>query len=199
MNNQEKKTKKIDFEYEKKFLDDYMNSLRFFEPFLFKKMYRTGALASKIGQIFSIEDNEYYLAGFYANAGLQAVNNLLTKDFLNEREKEQIKRHPILASEYLENRGLNKCAELVYYHHELPDGSGYYGVDNYPVEACYINIADTFEGAITPKSYRPALTLKESLDVTLKPYKNGLKITREELTEIEKILKMFYNEVILGF
>jgi len=198
MDNQEKKTKKIDYEYEKKFLDDYMNSLRFFEPFLFKKMYRTGALASKIGQTFGVEDNEYYLAGFYANIGLQAMDNLLTKTFLDEREKEQIKRHPVLASEFLKYKGLEKCAELVYYHHELPDGSGYYGFDNYPIEACYINIADTFEGSITPKSYRPALTLKEALDVTLKPYKNGLKIPLEQVKEIEKILINFYNETILG-
>ena len=188
-----------DFKYEKQFLDDYMNSLKFFKPVLYKKVYRTGILTNKIGKIFNIEDPEFYLAGFYANISLQAMDNLLAKDFLSEIEREQIKRHPILSSEYLKHKRLAKCAKYVYYHHELPNGNGYYGIDNYPKEACYINIADVFEGSITPKTYRPALTLEEALNITLSPYKDGLKISREELKEIEKILTSFYEEMLLMY
>ena len=186
---------KINIEYEKKFLTDYMESLKFFKPLLFKKMYRTGILANKIGTALNIQDSEYYLAGFYSNISIQAMDYLLDKPHLTEVEKEQIKRHPVLSSEYLKYKGLEKAAEYVYYHHELPDGSGYYKTDNYPTESAYINIADTFEGLITPKSYRPAMTLKEALDITLEPYKNGLKIKKEQLEIIEKILIEFYNQM----
>jgi len=186
---------KINIEYEKKFLTDYMESLKFFKPLLFKKMYRTGILANEIGTTLNVEDTEYYFAGFYANVSMQAMDYLLDKSYLTEIEKEQIKRHPILSSEYLKYKGLKRASEYVYYHHELPDGSGYYKVDNYPIESAYINIADTFEGLITPKSYHPAMTLREALDITLKPYKNGLKIKKEQLEIIEKILVEYYNQI----
>lgn len=186
----------INYEYEKNFLDDYMESLKFFEPFVYKKIYRTGILCKMIGKEFNIKDVEYYLAGFYANISLQPFNNILEKYQLSEFEKEQIKRHPVLASEYLKYKGLLRAAEYVYYHHELPDGSGYYKTDAYPIESLYINISDVFEGLITPKNYRPPMTLREALDITLKPYKNGLKIPIENLEKIKNILINFYNQML---
>ena len=189
----------INIEYEKKFLDDYMESLKFFEPYVYKKMYKTGVLSKMIGNELNIDDIEYYLAGFYANISMQSFNNLLEKYQLNDFEKEQIKRHPVLASEYLKFKGLKKASEYVYYHHELPDGSGYYKTDAYPIESAYINIADTFEGLITPKNYRPPMTLKEALEYTLKPYKNGLKISTENLTKIEAILIKFYQQMFIHY
>jgi HD-GYP domain-containing protein (c-di-GMP phosphodiesterase class II) len=187
--------KKIDYEYEKKFLDDFMEGLKLFDFNIYQKMNRTGILASKIGQVFNIEDKEYYFAGFYANVGMLSINNLINNpNFINEeRQKEQIKRHPILSSEFLEKKGLLKSAKLVYHHHELPNGGGYYKLTNSPKEAYYINIADTFDGVITPKLYRPALTLKEAIEATLRPYENFFK--KNELNKIEDVLTSFYKEI----
>lgn len=187
----------IDFEYERRFLDEYMESLKYFKPFLFRKMYRTGLLVSNIGKELAVEDTEFYLAGFYANIGLMAVDKFVEMpDNINEMQFNQIKRHPVLGYEFLRHKGLENTAKYVYYHHELPDGSGYYGIDNYPVESAYINIADTFEGLIAPKPYRPPYTLTEALDIVLKPYKNGLKIEREKLNVIENILRKFYDDML---
>ena len=193
------KGEKMDYEFEKKFLDDYMNSLKILKPVIFKKMYRTGLLASKIGERLGVKDTEYYLAGFYANLGLLGLDKYLEREFLNENEIEQIKRHPMLTAQILKNKGLIKAAEYVYNHHELPDGSGYYGKDLFPKESSYINIADVFNGAITPKSYRPPLTLEEALDLALKPYKDGLFISKEELNIIKEILIGFYNDMLEMF
>ncbi len=189
----------MNYEYEKKFLDDYMNSLKFFKPNIFKIMYRTGLLSSQIGKTLEIDDKEFFLAGFYANIGLLGFEKFIEKEFLNEKEYKQIKRHPALSSQFLESKNLYKASEYVYYHHELPDGSGYYGYDNYPVESDYIRIADTFNGAITPKSYRPPLTLKEALELSLSPYKNGLKINIDDIKKIENILIRFYNDMLQMF
>jgi len=186
----------MDYEYEKKFLDDYMESLKVLKPVIFKKMYRTGFLASIIGKELNVKDKEYYLAGFYANLGLLGLDKFIEKEFLNEMEKEQIKRHPVLVSQFLENKGLVNAAKYVYYHHEKPDGSGYYGYDNYPIESDYIGIADIFNGAITPKSYRPPMTLKEALELALNPYKDGLKISKDSLEKIKEILIGFYNDML---
>jgi len=187
----------IDFEYEKKFLDEYMESLKYFKPFLFRKMYRTGLLTSIIGKELGIEDTEFYLAGFYANIGLMAVSKFVElPENLTEEQVEQVKRHPVLGYEFLRKKGLENTAKYVYYHHELPDGSGYLGIDNYPVESAYINIADTFEGLISPKPYRPPYTLTEALNITLKLYKNGLKVEREALSTIENILRKFYDDML---
>jgi len=188
----------INYGYENRFLEDYLETLRNFKPFLFQKMYRTGILNSKIGKIFEIEHPEFYLAGFYANIGLQAFTNLLLKEHLNEREREQLSRHPVLASEFLKNRGLEYASNLVYLHHELPDGSGYYKITNIPKEASFINISDTFEGTISIKPYRPALTLREALKVTLEPYSDNLLLSKEEIEIIKKELIKFYNDYSLG-
>jgi len=62
-----------------------------------------------------------------------------------------------------------------------------------------INIADTFEGVITPKSYKPPFTLQEALDITLKPYSDGLAIPREDVEKIKNVLIEFYEEMLLMY
>ena len=43
------------------------------------------------------------------------------------------------------------------------------------------------------------MTLKEALEYTLKPYKNGLKISTENLTKIEAILIKFYQQMFIHY
>ena len=184
----------MDFEYEKKFLDDFVGMLKLYKPFLYQKINETGIITSLIGKEFGIKEPEYYLAGYYANLGLLGVGSYLQKPgHLNVQEKEVVKRHPILSHEYLEKRGLVKCADFVYYHHELPDGSGYYKETNFPKEASFINIADAFQGCVSPRNYRPPFTFREAIETTMKPYKNYIFLQKEEVDAIEKILKAYYE------
>ena len=43
------------------------------------------------------------------------------------------------------------------------------------------------------------MTLREALDITLKPYRNGLKIPLEQMQAIEKVLIDFYNQMFLTY
>jgi HD-GYP domain-containing protein (c-di-GMP phosphodiesterase class II) len=186
----------IDYNFEKKYLEEYLRSLKLLNFYVYQKMKRTGILATQIGNALGIEDKEYYFAGFYANISKLSIDKMINNhEFLYEKELEQVKRHPAIATEILRNKRMLRAADYVYYHHELPDGSGYYKIDNYPIESCYINIADIFEGAITNKPYRIALTLSEALKITLKPYENGLKINLDDLKTIKNVLIDFYNNV----
>ena len=187
----------IDYRYEEKFLQEYLVSLRLFKPILYSKINRTGKLNIMIGELFAIEEPDFYLAGYYANLGLSALSKFVENSaHLSKEQVEQIKRHPTLSYEFVLQKGLNKVADYVYYHHELPDGSGYNGIDNYPKESAYINIADTFEGLISPKPYRPAHTFREAMSITLKPYRDGMLVPKDELKEIESVLYKFYNQLL---
>ena len=187
----------IDYVYEEKFLQELLVSLRLFNPILYSKINRTGKLNTMIGEIFEIRDPDFYLAGYYANFGLLALSKFVEHStHLSKEQIEQIKRHPTLSYEFLLQKGLGNVADYVYYHHELPDGSGYNGIDNYPKESAYINIADTFEGLISPKPYRPPHTFREAVSITLKPYRDSMLVPKNELREIEKLLYTFYNQTL---
>jgi len=187
----------INYEYEKQFLKDYLKSLKLFKPILYRKVNRTGLLSRVIGEHFGIVDDDFILAGYYANLGLAALTKFVeNSEHLTQEQFEQVKRHPILSYEFLMQKGLEKVANIVYYHHELPDGSGYFKETKYPIESAYVNIADTFEGLISPKNYRPPHTFKEAVTLSLRPYKNGMLISKEELKNIEEILRAFYYEVL---
>ena len=182
-----------DFEFEEHFLDEFMLVLKIMKPFLYNKINQTGQVATLIGRSLGLEDRQYYLAAYYANLGLFSVELTIVKDGkLEQDEMKLVRRHPALSAEFLERKGLALAAEYAYYHHELPDGTGYYHVKNYPLESAYINIADVFQGCITPKAYRPPLTIREALRVTLMPYSDFSKISVDTYKEIERILKNFY-------
>lgn len=186
--------KSIDIEYERRFLDDFILMLKFYNPELHQKIKQTGEISALIGKEMDVDEPEYYLAGYYANAGLMAMSMLFNKpEHLTDEEYKVIERHPVLASEYLERRGLHRASYLAYHHHELPSGQGYYKVTNYVKEASYINIADVFQGCLTPKHYRPQLTLREAIEVTLKPYQQYLVLKKEEVLKIESVLRAFHG------
>lgn len=186
--------KEIDIAFEKKFLDDFIVMLKLYKPYLHDKINQTGIISTMIGKALGIEEPQYYLAGYYANVGLMSVGNLISKSgHLTEDEYAVVKRHPVLGSEYLERKGLKLCADYTYFHHEMPDGSGYFKESNYPKEAAYINIADVFQGCVTPKPYRPPLTIREAIKATLDDYRSYIMIDQNEVAEIEKVLRAFYE------
>ncbi|KIM06054.1 MAG: hypothetical protein KN64_00685 [Sulfurovum sp. AS07-7] len=190
----ENTNKKIDIAFEKKFLDDFMIMLKLYEPYLHNKINQTGAISSVIGKALGVTEPQYYLAGYYANVGLLAVGNFVNKgEHISDDEFAVVKRHPVLAAEYLERKGLALCADYEYHHHEKPDGSGYFKESNYPKEAAYINIADVFQGCVTPKPYRPPLTIREAIKTTLDDYRTYIMIDQNEVAEIEKVLRAFYE------
>jgi HD-GYP domain-containing protein (c-di-GMP phosphodiesterase class II) len=89
-------------------------------------------------------------------------NSILHKDgALDEREWELMRNHPNVSADLLQPLSLTSdLAPAIRYHHERPDGLGYYGLtlENMPVEAAIITLADSYDAMTTNRPYRSAMT-----------------------------------------
>lgn len=180
---------------EQEYISRKLLEYKILAPKIYQKMKFTGDLSIRLAEHFNLLTNDFYIAAYLSNIGLLSLSNILEKDsFLHDKEYEQVKRHPILAAEVLKKMGYKNAANIVYFHHENPKYSGYYKANEYPVESNFINIADTFHGCVTIKDFRPPLTIDEAIDETLKNYKETHFQDNYDLSEIEEILRNFYEE-----
>lgn len=176
----------------------YVN-LKILKPVLFDKCIQTAIIANKIAVELNIENiHNLRVASLIANLGLQASDLYLSKDsFLNEQELDQIKRHTILSAEIAKKIGCKKeIIEIIYYHHEFPNGKGYYKAQTYPKESDIINISDIFQGCVYNKTHKVPLTLQEAIQVSLEDnYLKNSKFSSQEKTIIENVLTGAYSEL----
>ena len=94
--------------------------------------------------------------------GILCKNGKLTKE-----EFEIMKKHPSIGAKILKAiKPLEKVAELVLYHHEYWDGSGYpHGLikEQIPVGSRIVSIVDAFQAMTSDRPYRPALPFDEAV------------------------------------
>ncbi len=92
---------------------------------------------------------------------------LLKPGPLNSYEYDIIKMHPQKGYEIVSNiTFLKNVAQIVLYHHERYDGSGYpYGLkkDEIPLLSQILSIADTFDAMTTNRIYKPAKSKDSAL------------------------------------
>lgn len=85
---------------------------------------------------------------------------------LTAAEKEVVKEHPLIGYELLEEfQFLKKPVQIVLYHHESYDGSGYpYGLvrEEIPLEARIFAMADTLDAITSDRPYRKAKSFEEA-------------------------------------
>lgn len=94
------------------------------------------------------------------DAILQKCENLTAEEF------SIIKRHTIIGSEILPRKGYSEIKEMIRYHHERIDGTGYpdgLQGEQIPYMARILSVADTFDAMTTQRSYNRRKTLKEAL------------------------------------
>jgi len=109
---------------------------------------------------------------------------------LTEKEFEQVKKHPSLGMELLNN--INNLPEsvpdVIYQHHEREDGSGYpKGIKSNEISkhAKIVAIVEVYEALIHPRSYRK----KENI-----PYIAVKKLIQEERNSLDaRFIKVFLN------
>lgn len=123
-------------------------------------------------------------AAMYHDYGKALIpkNILNKKGALNPKEREIIEQHAEIGYELLKNSGLNdRVLNLIKYHHQLPNGEGYPPPDDdfaYSVELQILNVADKYSALSEERSYKPALSRKESLEIIHKDVLDGL-VTKE--------------------
>jgi putative nucleotidyltransferase with HDIG domain len=91
---------------------------------------------------------------------------------LSSEEFEQIKKHPVIGSEIIEEIRFSKTVvDAVLYHHCNFDGSGYPCDDSIPLvqplPAAILAIADAYDAMTTDRPYRKRLADEEALQILL--------------------------------
>ncbi|MEP6954827.1 MAG: diguanylate cyclase, partial [Solirubrobacteraceae bacterium] len=79
---------------------------------------------------------------------------------LDDREWQEIRRHPEMGARILEHANLPDIADWVLHHHERIDGRGYptgLAGEDIPPESRILSVADSFEAMTADRPYRTAL------------------------------------------
>lgn len=110
-----------------------------------------------------------YIAGMLHDVGKIGLNeNILNKSTrLDENEKQEASRHPVIGARIAENLNCIKdVIPAIYYHHEVYNGSGYpekLKGDNIPLPARILSIADAFDAMTSDRSYRIGMPVESAV------------------------------------
>jgi putative nucleotidyltransferase with HDIG domain len=89
-------------------------------------------------------------------------------DRLTDAEYEEIKKHPVIGAQMLEDiQFLKREVKIIRAHHVHYDGSGYpsdAGEESKMLEAQILCVADSFDAMTSDRAYRAAMSLEEALD-----------------------------------
>lgn len=124
-------------------------------------------LAREMG-VGDIMAGQWATSSLAANIGYLGVpTTLFTKAELTPFDRKRISMHPIIAARMLQNvTVLDLDEDLVMYHHENFDGSGYpRGLkgEEIPLAARALRVVDTFNAMVSPRLHRPQKTHKAAL------------------------------------
>ncbi len=135
---------------------------------------RVGFLSQLIGQhiglpVEQVQDLEW--GGLLHDVGKIGIRDgiLAKPGGLTAEEFDIIKQHPVMSYEIIAPiECMDSVRDVVLYHHEVPDGSGYpKGLkgDEIPLLARIVHVADTFDALTTSRSYRSAFSLQKAMDI----------------------------------
>ena len=184
-----------------------LTTIKYFKPKLYKKMIYTGRLYEflirRIENEINIMDfdiKDYKEAAYLCNIGFLALDEFLYLESFNKNHSlELIKEHVSRSTDYLEKNKFENVAKIVNLHHELPNGMGYFKIQQQDKFIAYINIADEFID-LTIDYYKntPLKLASSAIDVISLKYKNNNLIQKDEWENIEADLIYFYERNILN-
>lgn len=146
---------------------------------------RVGYVALKIGEELDLTKNEKF--NLLAFAIMHDIGGVKNKGKVSKSEMEKAKEHCVIGEEnILKFPFTSEYENVILYHHENYDGSGFFNKskDEIPLFSQIISIADSFELLYTPEKNRKELTsnIKKQENKMFSEYmvKNFLKITQTE-------------------
>lgn len=131
------------------------------DPFLWKHSYRTAVLAARLASEFGLEYKEKRLVTLAAE--LHDVGKLLIPEkilhkpgALDDDELEIMKRHAGDGAYILRGKVPRRAVEMIRYHHENMDGTGYLGLEGgqIPLGARIIRICDVYDALVSSRVYK---------------------------------------------
>lgn len=126
-------------------------------------------IAHQLG-LTAIETGKIELAGMLHDIGMIGVSDdiLYKIDTLNQEEYDEIKKHITYSVKILEDiKQLKDVVEIIKYHHEKHDGTGYpYGLkgEEIPIGSRIIAVADAFDSVISNRIYRNKIEMNEAMN-----------------------------------
>jgi len=145
------------------------NMLEVKNPYMRDHANNVAEYSRKIATALKLPDDQVeviYYAGILHDIGKVGVSdNILQKPAkLNENEWVDMKSHPVIGRNMVEQVKLFRAEEpLILHHHERYDGSGYpEGLDDkkIPLGSRIISIADAYDAMISIRPYRKAMDPK---------------------------------------
>ena len=111
------------------------------------------------------------------------------KDTLTVEEKKIMNLHTELGYALLKQMGVSKkVLNIVKYHHQKPDGSGYPKADNnfeFDINTQILQVADIYSALTEDRAYHKACTRQEALDIIYKEVEAGV-ISQEVFDALER-------------
>ena len=135
-----------------------------------KRITYYSVIISKQLGLSSIDTGKIELAGMLHDIGMIGVSDeiLYKIDALTQEEYDEVKKHITYSVKILEDiKQLKDVVEIIKYHHEKYDGTGYpFGIkgEEIPVGSRIIAIADAFDSIISNRVYRDSVHYDEALE-----------------------------------
>ncbi len=159
---------------------------------------RVGLLSRLIGEEMhlppeQLQDLEW--AGLLHDVGKIGIpDGVLTKPgALTPEEFDQIKGHVRMSYDIVAPiEAFASVRDVVLYHHEVPDGSGYpQGLrgEQIPLLARIVHVADTFDALTSTRSYRQAFPIARALEIMRR--EKGTKLDGGVVEAFERALKRY--------
>lgn len=158
----------------------YMETIEAFTKAIEAKDSYTSGHASRVGKYAeklakAVKLSDYKIDKIKTAALLHDIGKIGIEDGilkkpgkLSKEEYEIIKQHPVIGAQILKDvYFLKDVINIIKYHHERYDGSGYpEGIsgDDIPIEAAVLAIADVFDAMTSDRPYRKALTREQALN-----------------------------------
>lgn len=141
--------------------------------------------ANVLCQTFEIDPQKVVFAAYFHDHGkYKWDNDLFVKPKLTGDDRNVIKKHPKDGVDITLNlmperkhfllEGSPSIADLIYLHHEKPDGSGYYGVKDIPIESAIVSTSDIFDSCLSDRPYRKTMPEEQAIKLALEFYRDFL-------------------------
>lgn len=136
--------------------------------------FRVSAHCASIAAFLGLGEDEtrmlLYAASVHDIGKIALSREILSKPSLTESDRRVMKFHPRRGAELI--RALTpyrEAADVVLYHHERPDGRGYYGrrPEEIPKLAHVLAVADVFDGMTSSHTDRPKLSPEEAVEALI--------------------------------
>jgi response regulator RpfG family c-di-GMP phosphodiesterase len=168
------------------------------DPYSLEHSLRVAAISRRIGLLQGLSSEELEVLGMGClihDIGKIAIpdNVLLKPGCFNNIDKEIMNMHPTIGAKYLAFRYPDdRVTEIVLYHHEHLDGSGYpaglKGDDISPMVRI-VSVADTYEALIAKRPYKYSISSTQAIKIL----KNEAREGRLDQKVVEALEEVVYD------